>query len=299
MSEPTDIQEAYDSIKDSLGSLYSLYNADKTPSKVEGFVNIFDEPDWSKMQQNMDEQFKRNPADPVIMIFKKYNMTPKEIYNVLLKFDMEPSQITKDERVLRIKYLKMIQNVMSDYYGFALVGIQKMQRDMGMMKSRVSPPSIPPPSIPVPVPSIPPPSIPRPSIPSPTMVSSSGPGPGPDMISLLSVNLSNVRDLIFRIIKLLINEAEVVDNPVQVQGQKCPSCSECKECPTCPVCQNQAPCPTCPVCKDCEKCKECEKCPVCKECEKCPDCSSGVYIGVIVCLVVLLIIMIGLYMSKN
>lgn len=72
---------------------------------------------------NLTETFTlpayQEPQNTVLKQYiPKYNIAPQEAYNVLNKLDTPPSQITKDERVLRTKYLELVKKITIDDFEF-------------------------------------------------------------------------------------------------------------------------------------------------------------------------------------
>lgn len=67
----------------------------------------------------------------------KYNINGQEAHSVLDKLDIPPSQITKDERVLRKKYLELIKKITIDDFEFmkANIGSKLGSTTMANMES--------------------------------------------------------------------------------------------------------------------------------------------------------------------
>jgi hypothetical protein len=55
----------------------------------------------------------------------EYNIDERELYSVLVKFDISPSDITYEERLLRIKYLDILNNIIKKELNDGLTKISK------------------------------------------------------------------------------------------------------------------------------------------------------------------------------
>ena len=58
--------------------------------------------------------------------FKKYNINPREAYDVLDDFDKTPDKLTDNQKVLRKKYLNIVLALMDNMSGEAKKNITKM-----------------------------------------------------------------------------------------------------------------------------------------------------------------------------
>lgn len=57
---------------------------------------------------------KSEAKDELKEILNKYNIVPRELYDVLVKFDFNPKSITKEERALRKKYLLLAKKIFNE-----------------------------------------------------------------------------------------------------------------------------------------------------------------------------------------
>jgi hypothetical protein len=260
MSTPkVDASKAYDEIKNSLSNLYSIVQA-ATPSSrpvvehftipvVEHFTIPGPVPDWDQVKKDQEKAMIDRPDDPVLKTIKKYSLDPKELYNVMMNFDLDPASLNKDDRALRIKYLNTLKQMITDNYGLFATGLaEASSRDTEECTESTKG--------------------------GRTCVSRSN--PFKPMLVFASLNLNNAKDLVFRIIKLLINEAQAVDSGTGSSASSSTSAT------TCPVCKEATSCPICQTCKTCDVCQD-----------------VNIYIGVIVGLVLLVLILIVLYFMKG
>ena len=125
-TSPPEINKSYDDIKQSLSNLYSSY-ADK--GNVESFDNIehFSMGGMPRPTPDIDFRFKNEPLPQEI---KDLNVVPSELYNVIEKFDLEPSRLNETEKGLRIKYLDIAMNVIDNNYQKFLFMLMRTQQEM-------------------------------------------------------------------------------------------------------------------------------------------------------------------------
>jgi hypothetical protein len=257
-----EINKSYDNIKQSLSSLYSSY-ADK--ENVETFNNIehFSMGGMPRPTPDIDVRFKNEPLPQDI---KDLNIVPSELYNVIEKFDLEPSRLNDTEKGLRIKYLDIAMKVIDNNYQ-KLVMLMRSEEEM--KRNMQSQPVMVMKSV----------NISKAPIRelfgemSEMSLSSSN-------IKLMIDNAESAKRLTVRIINLLkteINPTKCPDAPV------CPTCpaiatcpgpTKCPDalaCPTCAVCPGPAKCPDCPKCPKCPKASVCPGPTICPDCPTCPD----------------------------
>lgn len=53
----------------------------------------------------------------------KYNINYKELFDVLVKFDIKPSELTDQEKQQRIKYLRLVKQIITDHSSLIYIGL--------------------------------------------------------------------------------------------------------------------------------------------------------------------------------
>lgn len=95
-----ELQEIKNIIKKKLVSMYNV--------PQDAHIESFTLPPYSDPLTSIPASETKAKADYQAFI-AKYNIVPQEAYNVLLKLEINPRNITKDERVLRKKYMLIVK----------------------------------------------------------------------------------------------------------------------------------------------------------------------------------------------
>ena len=98
---------SYDDIKKQLSDMYSMY-IDNGRTNEHFSLDHLPKPD-----SPLYSELLNNPNVPVEL---RKSIVPSELYNVIQKFDLEPSQLTQQEKELRIKYLDIMSKTIIDNY---------------------------------------------------------------------------------------------------------------------------------------------------------------------------------------
>jgi hypothetical protein len=162
--------------------LAGIYRA-STTTTVESFVlPPYEEP--------------KTAAPPEIQAFlNKYNLTPRQIYDVMDNFDLPASKITQTERTMRKRVLLGIKETLAAEYA-------KMKATLVVERMSVTD-NVPPPPESVPIQVNP-------------------------MVNMLGDNMEPMVNMVDRVLSLMIDEIDRIENPVSCpQAPACPKAAEC------------------------------------------------------------------------
>jgi hypothetical protein len=103
------MSKSYDDIKKSLTNLYSSY------FPTERYIEHFSMDGIMPIPNaETDANFKSDPNIP--QEIKLLNIVPTELYSVIQKFDLDPSQLNESDKNLRLKYLDIALKALNDNY---------------------------------------------------------------------------------------------------------------------------------------------------------------------------------------